>query len=179
MYFWSINRLFDASLIRLGWADMADPLFFLFLKKSALKWNRALGVILWLSPLIQLTSVCTKPPQTQSLLHYIRTLPVNSNGTLLLGTYRTPLCKMKWIKPRLISHMHALHYTHTHTHIYKVGHTKLGYNRHLWKDAHLWGAERNHGSHKYSSNTDTDSVAHPPTNPPTNRPFKLRKQQTK
>lgn len=78
----------------------------------------------------QPTSVCTKPPQTQSLLHYITTLPVKYNGTLLhlARTVFLHRCE-KWIKPRLISQVCV--------------HAKLGNNTHLWNDAHLWETERN------------------------------------
>lgn len=50
---------------------------------------------------------------------------------------------------------------HTMTHTF----TQLGNYKHLWKDAHLCGTERNNSSYKYSSKkrTQTPSAIHPQT----------------
>lgn len=114
------------------------------------------GLYMWLSPLIQLTSVCSKPPLTQSLLPDIRALPVNANGTSLLGRQGAPLCQKKWIRPKWKFTLARTLITQT----YEAVHTEL-----QWKDAHLWSAERDGDSNQPSSKMDTHTHTHPATHP--------------
>lgn len=92
--------------------------------------NRTLSVMIWfvwLRALIQPTSVCTKPPQPQSYLHYIRTLPVCSSGILLSGTRCASTLMWEMDKTQInITHACTSVYTHAHTS------TKL-YTHQVWE----------------------------------------------